>query len=90
MSTKTTLTDKDLINACKQDDMLAYAEIMRRHQGLVNDEATLISPDKEERAALVIRTFIHFWNNRQHIPQEISLSAYFRRSIHEIAELQNA
>ncbi len=90
MANKATSTDKELIHACKQGDIIAYAEIMRRHQGMVNEEAILFSPDKEEQATLVIRTFIHFWNNRGQIRPGISLKDYFCKAIHEIAELQNA
>jgi hypothetical protein len=90
MAIKVTFTDKELVHACKQGDILAYAEIMRRHQGMVNEEAIVFSSDKEEQAALVIRTFIHFWNNRDNISPGISLKEYFSKSIQEIAELQNA
>jgi len=80
-----TPTDKELVVAFKTGDMVAYAEIMRRHQDLVYSAAFARKADKDAASELTIKTFMHFWNNRTKIHPDTMLRTYFCNKVYELS-----
>jgi RNA polymerase sigma-70 factor (family 1) len=71
--------DQDLLQHCRQDDMLAYNELFRRHSARLYKQAARYIPDDNIAEELMLDLLFDVWDKRYQRNIEGELSAYLYR-----------